>query len=339
MTPSPDSTRAASARRPHQGRHLARAVIAAAALCGALAAHGADYPVKPVNLVVAYAPGGMGDVFARTLAERLTVALKQSFLVDNKPGATGAIGTRLVAKATADGYTLLLGQTGEISINPAVMKAPGYDPAKELKPVMLVGEAPLVMVAPANATFSTVKELVAAAAAKPGALTYASSGTATPGHLAGAALAAATKSELVHAPYKGAGPALTDVLGGHVAFFFSSAPAALPQVRAGKLKAIAVSSSTRMPTLPNVPAVAETLPGFAFSLWGGVFAPAATPADTVALLNRELNKLIADPAVRQKLEDQGAVVRANSVDEFSDFVRRESAKYAQVVKQIGIQPE
>jgi tripartite-type tricarboxylate transporter receptor subunit TctC len=298
-----------------------------------------DYPSKPITLVVAYAPGGMGDSFARTVAERMSVALRQTVLVDNKPGATGAIGTKFVAKANPDGYTLLLGQTGEISINAAVMKAPGYDALRELKPVILVGEAPLVMVAPANAAFASVRELGQVANAKPGTLTYASSGTATPGHLAAAALTLGLRSDIAHAPYKGAGPALTDVLGGHVAFFFSSAPAALPHVRAGKLKAIAVSSATRMPTLPNVPAVAETLPGFSFSLWGGVFAPASMPAEIVASLNRELNKIIADPAIRQKLEDQGAIVRANQADEFAEFVKRESAKYQQVVKQIGIVAE
>jgi tripartite-type tricarboxylate transporter receptor subunit TctC len=316
-----------------------RAILAGMLIAASTTASAQDYPSKPVTMVVAYAPGGMGDTFARTVAERLTTLFKQSVLVDNKPGATGAIGTRFVAKAAPDGLTLLLGQTGEMSINAAVMKNPGYDALRELKPVILVGEAPLVMVAPPSAPFSTVRELSQVALAKPGALTYASSGTATPGHLAAAALAIGIKADMAHAPYKGAGPALTDVLGGHVAFFFSSAPAALPHVRAGKLKAIAVSSSTRMPTLPNTPAVAETLPGFSFSLWGGVFAPAGTSPDIVATLNRELNRVIAEPATRQRLEDQGAIVKANSADEFADFVRRESVKYQQVVKQVGIVAE
>ncbi len=327
---------------PFQWRRIqAGATLAFATAAAVVSWHvsAQDFPAKPVTMVVAYAPGGMGDSFARTVAERLSIALKQTVLVDNKPGATGAIGTRFVAKSAPDGYTLLLGQTGEISINAAVMKSPGYDALRELKPLILVGEAPLVMVAPANAPFSTVRELGVAAVAKPGSLTYASSGTATPGHLAAAALTLGLKSDFAHAPYKGAGPALTDVLGGHVAFFFSSAPAAIPHVRAGKLKAIAVSSAARMPTLPNVPAVAETLPGFSFSLWGGVFAPALMPAELVATLNREINKIIAEPAIRQKLEDQGAIVRPNSADEFADFVKRESAKYQQVVKQIGIVAE
>lgn len=312
---------------------------ALAALCAAQPVRAQDFPSRPVTLVVAYAPGGMGDAFARTVAERLATVLKQSVLVDNKPGATGAIGTRFVAKAPADGYTLLLGQTGEMAINSAVMKSPGYDALRELKPVLLVGEAPLVMVAPANAPFSSVKELAQVAQARPGSLTYASSGTATPGHLAAAALAIGIKADMAHAPYKGAGPALTDVLGGHVAFFFSSAPAALPHVRTAKLKAIAVSSASRMAALPNTPTVAETLPGFSFSLWGGVFAPAAAPAEVVATLNRELNRIIADPAIRQRLEDQGAIVRPNSADDFADFVRRENTKYQQVVKQVGIVAE
>ena len=320
----------------HQVRSGAAMALATASAAISCIASAQDFPARPVTVVVAYAPGGMGDSFARTVAERLSITLKQTVIVDNKPGATGAIGTRLVAKSSPDGYTLLLGQTGEISIKAAVMKNPGYDALRELKPVILVGEAPLVMVAPANTAFSTVRELGRIAASRPASLTYASSGTATPGHLAAAALTLGLKSDIAHAPYKGAGPALTDVLGGHVAFFFSSAPAALPHVRTGKLKAVAVSSTARMSTLPNVPTVAETLPGFSFSLWGGVFAPASTPAELVAVLNREINKIIAEPAIRQKLEDQGAIVKANNADEFADFVKRETAKYQQVVKQIGI---
>ena len=312
-----------------------------AAACGALlvaSAHAADYPVKPITLVVAYAPGGLGDALARTIAERLAVSLKQPVLVENKPGATGAIATKFVAKANPDGYTLLLGQTGEIAINTAVMKDPGYDPVKDLKAIALVGDSPLVLVAPPNSPFSTVRE-IAQVAGKGNVTSYASSGTATPGHLAGEAMIGALKVQMTHVPYKGAGPALTDVLGGHVSFFFSSAGATFGHIKAGKLKAIAVSSSTRMAALPNTPTVAESIPGFQFGLWGGVFAPAGTPNDVVVQLNREINKALAEPATKQKIEDLGAIVRQTTPDEFADFVKRETVKFATLVKQIGIKPE
>ena len=296
------------------------------------------YPSKPVTLVVAYAPGGLGDALARTIAERLTVSLKQPVLVENKPGATGSIATKFVAKANPDGYTLLLGQTGEIAINTAVMKDPGYDPVKDLRAVALVGDSPLVLVAPPNTPFSTVRE-IAQFAGKGSFTSYASSGTATPGHLAAEAMIGALKVQLTHVPYKGAGPALTDVLGGHVSFFYSSAGATFGHIKAGKLKAIAVTSGTRMAALPNTPTVAESIPGFQFGLWGGVFAPAGTPNDVVVQLNREINKALAEPATKQKIEDLGAIVRPVSPDEFADFVKRETVKFAGLVKQIGIKPE
>lgn len=297
-----------------------------------------EWPARPITLVVAYAPGGLGDALARTVAERLAVSIKQSVLVENKPGATGAIASKFVARANADGYTLLLGQTGEIAINTAVMKDTGYDPVKDFRAIALVGDSPLVLVAPPNAPFSSVREI--AQAASRGTLTsYASSGTATPGHLAAEALLGALKVQITHVPYKGAGPALTDVLGGHVSFFFSSAGATFGHVKAGKLKAIAVSSGTRIAALPNTPTVAETIAGFQFGLWGGVFAPAGTPNEVAAQLNREINKVLAEPATKQRIEDLGAIVRTLTSDEFSDFVRRETVKFAGLVKQIGIKPE
>ena len=312
----------------------------AAALCFTCATlvHAAEFPAKPVTLVVAYAPGGLGDALARTIAERLTISLNQPVLVENKPGATGAIATKYVARANPDGYTLLLGQTGEIAINTAVMKDPGYDPLNDLRAIALVGDSPLVLVAPPNTPFTSVRE-IAQFAGKGNVTSYASSGTATPGHLAAEAMIGALKVQMTHVPYKGAGPALTDVLGGHVSFFFSSAGATFGHIKAGKLKAIAVSSSTRMAALPNTPAVAETLPRFQFGLWGGVFAPAGTPNEVVVQLNREINKVLADPAAKQKIEDLGAIVRQTMPEEFADFVKRETAKFATLVKQIGIKPE
>ncbi len=299
-----------------------------------------SYPNKPITIIVPYAPGGQGDVFARLVSERLGVQFKQPVIVDNRPGATGAIGSRLAARAKGDGYTLLMGQTGEIAVNASVVKALGYDPLKDFKPVVLVGDAPLVMVVPLSSPYNTLQDLIKAAQSKPDAVTYASSGAATPGHLAAAALALGTKTSMVHVPYKGAGQAMTDILGGHVDFFFSSASAAMSYIKAGRLKALAVSTPERMKALPQVPTVAEiAVPDFSFSLWGGVFAPAQTPDAVIARLNRDINAIVAEPAILARLEADGSAVRANTPAQFSEFVRKEFSKYEGLVKAVGITAE
>jgi tripartite-type tricarboxylate transporter receptor subunit TctC len=298
------------------------------------AAHAqSDYPAKPITVIVPYAPGGQGDVFARLLGERLSRVLGQPMVVDNRPGGSGALGTRLVAKARADGYTLLLGQTGEMAVNRSAMKNPGYDSLADFRPVVLVGNAPLVMAAPAAAPYNTLAELLQLARSKPGSVSYGSSGTATPGHLAAAALATATKTDMVHIPYKGAGQAITDLIGGQVQFFFSSASAVTSHIKGGKLKALAVSSSRRLPALPNVPTVAEaTVPGFEFSLWGGYFAPRETPDGIVNRLNAEIAKVLAEPDLRARFEAEGSAVDPMPPAGFEAFVRSEAEKYARLVK-------
>jgi tripartite-type tricarboxylate transporter receptor subunit TctC len=294
------------------------------------------YPSKPVRIIVPYAPGGSGDVFARLLAERLTSRLKQNFIVENRAGATGAIGTRMVADSPPDGEMLLMGQTGEIVVNPLVAKNLPYNP-KDLIAVALVGDSPLILAAPAKATFSTIKELVAQSKSAPKGLTFASSGTATPGHLAGAALALKTGAKLTHVPYKGAGGALSDLLGNHVDMFFSGAPAVLPHFKSGALKPIAVSTARRSPALPDTPTVAESgYRDFEFSLWGGIFVSKGTPRAIVLTLNHEINAILADPVVKKRLEEDGAVVTQNTPEQFAQFVARESSKYQVIVNQTGI---
>lgn len=300
----------------------------------------ADYPSKPITIIVPYPPGGQGDVFARLIAERLTTRLKQTVVVDNKPGATGALGTRMVAKAASDGYTLLLGQTGEIAVNQSVVKSSGYDPVKDFKPIVLIGDGPLILAVPGNSPYTSVQDLILAARAKPGSISYASSGTATPGHLAAAALALGTKTQMSHVPYKGGGQALTDLMGGHVQFFFSSASAAMAHLASGKIRALAISSPQRQSALPQIPTVAESgLPGFAYSLWGGLFAPIGTSDDIVAMLNREVNSVLSEALFKNRLEGDGNTVRNNSPAQFADFVVRDIYKYAGVTKAIGIQAE
>ncbi|CAB3930266.1 Bug family tripartite tricarboxylate transporter substrate binding protein [Achromobacter insolitus] len=320
-------------------RRLLQGVAASVALTLAGTARATDaYPSKPVTIIVPYAPGGQGDVFARILAERLGTEFKQTFIVENRPGASGAVGSRLVLRAPADGYTLLLGQTGEIAVNPYAMKSVGYDPLREFVPVILVGDSPLVLAVPEKSPYTDLGALIAAARAKPDSLAYASSGTATPGHLAAAALALGTQTRMIHAPYKGAGQAMSDLLGGHVDFFFSSASAAMPHINGGRLRALAVSSRERLGILPKVPTVSEAaVPDFQFSLWGGFFAPLQTPAAVVEQLNAKLNAILAEPAIKSRLEGDGAAVRPNTSQEFTAFVRGEAAKYQNLVQATGVQ--
>jgi len=305
----------------------------------ALAA-GPAWPQHPITIVVPYAPGGQGDVFARLVGERLGQQLQQPVLVDNRPGATGALGARLVARAKPDGYTLLLGQTGEMAVNASVVKPLGYDPVKDFQPIVLIGDAPLVLVVPASAPYDTLAGLVAAAKASPEGLSYASSGTATPGHIAGASLALATGSRMVHVPYKGAGQAMADLLGAQVQMFFPSASAVIPQVQSGKLKALAVCGPQRIAALPQVPTMAEAgFPKLAFSLWGGLFAPTGTPDAIVALLNRHVGAIVEEPALRKRLEGEGSAVPRNSSAQFAERVRRDVGLYAQVIRETGIHAE
>ena len=269
-------------------------LLLASALLGMPAVAADPYPVKPISIVVAYAPGGQGDTFARIVGERLGTVYKQPVLIDNKPGVSGTIGTRFAAKAKNDGYTLFLGQTGEITVNRVLMKDLGYDPMKELVPVVMIGNAPLIMLAPADAPYNTVSEFIQMARAKPGEFSYGTVGAGTPGHLSAVALSLGAKLNMVHVPYKGVGPLMSDLMAGRLQAFFSSASAALPQIKGGKLKALGVTTTRRMTSLPNVQTVAEAgLPGFSYTLWGGLFAPAGTPADVIDRLNRDVNTLLA----------------------------------------------
>ena len=296
-----------------------------------------DYPTKPVSIVVAYAPGGQGDVFARLVGEKLSTVYKQPVVVDNKPGVSGTVGTRIAAKAKNDGYTLLLGQTGEITVNRLLIKDMGYDPMKELVPVVLIGNAPLIMLAPADAPYNTVQEFIQLARAKPGEFSYGSVGAGTPGHLSAVALGLGAKLNMVHVPYKGVGPLLSDLMAGRLQAFFSSASAAMPQIKGGKLKALAVTTPKRMNSLPDVPTVAEAgLPGFSYTLWGGLFAPAGTPASVIESLNKEVNAVLAMPDIRTRLEADNVAVPKNTPAEFAAYVRAESVKFEKLVTDANV---
>lgn len=319
----------------HQRRQLLGTLVAASAVTLAGRSHAAAWPERNLTVIVPYAPGGQGDVFARLVGDKLGRALGQPVIVDNKPGASGALGARFAAKAPADGYTLLLGQTGEMAINGSAMKNPGYDTLKDFRGITLVGDAPLVLAVPANSPFKSLADLIQAARAKPGAIAYASSGTATPGHLAAAALASGTKTKMTHVPYKGAGQAITDLIGGQVQFFFASASSIMAHLQGGRVRALAVSKPTRLASLPDVPPVADTLPGFDFSLWGGFFAPRATPEAVVQRLSSEIQRILAEPELRKRLEADGSAVTPGSSERFDHLVRDEITKYARLVKTTG----
>ena len=324
-------------------RHIASACAFVAATGAGGGASGQSspqgFPSRQITLVVPYAAGGTGDIVARAISDRLGAALGQSVVVENRAGATGSIGTRSVISAVPDGHTLLVGQTGEIAITPNWGKGTGYDAIKDLAPVALATIVPLAMAAPGKAPFSTVKELIATARQR--AVSFASSGTGTPGHFAGEVLRLKTNSNMAHVPYKGASLALNDLLGGHTDFFFSGFPAAAGHVAAGTLKLLAVSSGKRSAIAPNVPTVAEAsgITGFDITLWQGFFAPKDTPRDIVQRLNAEINRIIMEPDVKPKLVDAGADVTPMSIAEFAAFTKTESDKFAAIIKEAGIKAE
>jgi tripartite-type tricarboxylate transporter receptor subunit TctC len=299
-----------------------------------------DYPTKPVSIVVAYAPGGQGDVFARLVGEKLSTVYKQPVVVDNKPGVSGTVGTRIAAKAKNDGYTLLLGQTGEITVNRLLIKDMGYDPMKDLVPVVQIGNAPLIMLAPIDAPYNTVAEFIQMARAKPGEVSYGSVGAGTPGHLSAVALGLGAKLNMVHVPYKGVGPLMADLMAGRLQAFFSSASAAMPQIKGGKLKALAVTTPQRMNSMPQVPTIAESgLPGFSYTLWGGLFAPVGTPAAVIDSLNKEVNAILATPEIKSRLDADNVSVPKNTPAEFADYVKAEAAKFEKLVKDANLKAE
>ena len=293
------------------------------------------YPAKPIRVVAPFAPGGALDLTARTVGGKMSESMKQTVVVDNRPGAGGVIGGELVAKAPPDGYTVLLASPAEIAVLPHLQKMP-YNVEKDLAPVSLAVVTPLIFVAHPSLPVKTVKEVIALAKARPGQLSYASAGTGGVQHLAGELLKITARINIVHVPYKGAGPALPDILGGHVPLFFSGMPPSIPHVRAGKLRALAVTTTKRSPAAPEVPTMMEGgVPGFDISNWFAYFVPAGTPSDVISRLNAEINRGLKLPDVREKLGNVGAEAVGTSSDELAKFVRAESEKFARLIKVSG----
>src|SRR5438045_3343206 len=270
----------------------------------AFAQASATYPTKPIRLVVPFPPGGATDILAREVAKHLTDAWGQSVVVDNRPGAGGNIGSELVAKAAPDGYTLEMGTVGTHAINASLYSKMPYDHVKDFAPVILVAGVPNVLVVNPEVPVKSVPELVAYAKANPGKLNFASSGSGTSIHLSGELFKTMTGVQMTHVPYKGSAPALTDLIGGQVQLMFDNLPSSPTFIKAGKLRALAVPSPTRAPALPDVPTVADTVPGFEASSWFGVLAPAGTPPEIIARINGEVTKWLATPEAKEKLTAQ-----------------------------------
>jgi tripartite-type tricarboxylate transporter receptor subunit TctC len=300
------------------------------------------YPDRPVRIIVGYAPGGGVDIVARLLAERMRLALGQPVLVENKPGASAMIGAQAVAQAPADGYTLLLAAAGEIAANPALFKSRmAYSPVRDLLPVGMVSAVPNVLVVSPSVPVRDPASLVAYAKANPGKLSYASSGIGNPQHLAGELLNRMAGTDILHVPYRGAAPALTDVAAGRVTMNFSSLGPALPLIRDGKLRAVGVTSAQRMPQIPDVPALAEGpgLAGYELLNWFGLFAPAKVPQPVAARLAEVVGRAVEDQELAGKLSEQGAIASRMDPEAFSAFVRAETAKFTKIIEDGGITPE
>jgi len=298
------------------------------------------YPSKPVRLVVPFPPSGGNDVFARIVAHKLSEAWKQEVLVENRPGAGGSIGTEFVAKSPADGYTLLLGHTGTLAINPALYPNIGYETLRDFAPIGTLASAPLVLVANPNTSIRTVGDIIAQSIASPVRLNYASAGSGTGSHLSGELLQSITGIRLTHVPYKGTAPAITDLLGGQVQMMFSVIPAALPQIKAGKLRAVAVTSAKRMPQLPDVPTVAESgVPGFESTLAYGILAPRGTRAAVLDEIRVQLARITATKEFRERVDFEGAVVLQGTSADFAALIREQAEKWGKVIRAVGVKPE
>jgi tripartite-type tricarboxylate transporter receptor subunit TctC len=295
----------------------------------------AQYPEKPGRLISPFAPGGIADIFARTVAQRITEQTGKVFVVENRTGAGGNIGADLVAKSPADGYTMFMGTSGPLAINPSLYKSIGFDPLRDFAPVILAASAPFVIVAHPSLAANNVKELIALATAKPGQINYGSvPGNAS--HLATELFDYMAGIKMTLVPYKGASQATTDVIAGQIQLSFASTPGSVSLLKAGKLKSIAVTSAKRIAALPDVPTVAEAgIPGYEASVWYGVVVPAKTPREIVARLNAEIGKILRERANRDKMAAADFEVTSSTPAEFGDFIRAETAKWTKVVKASG----
>jgi tripartite-type tricarboxylate transporter receptor subunit TctC len=316
--------------------------LVSAVLAAAFTASGASaqvWPTKPVRVVVAFTAGGTTDLLARAVGQQLSEKLKQQFVIDNKPGAGGNLGTELVVRAPADGYTLIVNSVGPIAVNPTLFPKLGYNPLTDLVPIVQIAEVPNVLVVNPAVPARTLDEFVAYAKANPGKLNYGSTGVGTSSHLSGFILAKRAGFEATHVPYKGA-DALRDLVAGRIQFMFATIPSVVQQINAGALRAIAVSSAKRSRSLPEVPTVAERgYPGFEAGSWFGFFAPKGTPPEVIATLNAAVNEIIAVSATQAQMIREGADPAGGTPQQFAEFVEREYEKWRVIVRESGATAE
>jgi tripartite-type tricarboxylate transporter receptor subunit TctC len=295
------------------------------------------YPSKPITLIVPQAPGGANDIVARALAQRLAVALGQPVVVDNKPGAGGNVGTALAARSPKDGYTLMITAQSAQTINPSLYKKVPFDPVKDFEPIMVVATAPYLLAVSPNFPAKNIKELIALAKADPGKLTYASAGNGTVNHLLGEMLKSTANVDIVHVPYKGAAAAATDVIAGLCTMTFGSFPGVMPFVKSGQLRVIAAATEQRTSLAPDMPTLAESVPGLHANAWYGLFAPAGTPKEVVTRLHQEIVKLLQLPEIKERFNALGAEVTPSTPEQLAALVKSDLVRWSKIVKDSGAQ--
>jgi tripartite-type tricarboxylate transporter receptor subunit TctC len=318
-------------------RAFLQTAAGAAALVACASASAQAYPVKPVRMVVPFPPSGGTDVLARTFVQRLGEALGQQVVIDNRSGANGNVGTELAARAAPDGYTLLLNGGGTLAVNPSLYSRLPFDSVRDFAPISMVALQPSVLVVHPSVPAKTVRELVALAKSRPGQLNFASSGSGSLAHLSAEIFKSMAGVDMVHVPYKGAGPSLVDLIAGQVHLIFASSPSVMPHVKNGKLRALGVTTAKRAAATPDVPTIAEAgVPGYTVTGWYGLLAPAGTPAPIVSRLNAELVKVLAMAEIQEKLVGHGLEVSTGTPQQFAEFLKAEIAKYAKVVRDAGV---
>ena len=317
--------------------HMALAAVLGIAATAPTAAQ--NYPTRSVRIIAPFPAGGSSDLVARILAQKLTEMNGQPFIVDNRPGAGGTLGTELGAKAAPDGYTLTVGNVAPTAVNVSLFKKLPYDPVQDFAPIALSAVGTTVLVVHPSLPVRTTKELIALAQAKPGQLNYGSGGSGTPAHLTGELFRYMAKVNIVHVPYKGTGQSVNDLIAGHIQFIFASMPVGLPHVKTGRLRGIAVTSEKRSALAPELPTVAEIIPGFQFDSWWGLVAPAKTPNDIIMKLNGQLLQIVKQADVKERFAALGLEPRGTSPQEYAAFIKSEIDKVAKIAKAIGLQPE
>ncbi len=319
---------------------IASTLMLGTALVANGVAHAQTYPAKPVRIIVPFAPGGGTDILARIVSQKLSERTGQQFLIDNRPGAAGNVGLELTVKSAPDGHTLLVGSTSEIGIGPSLYSRPAFDVQRDLAVAAPLASTPMVLVVHPSLPVKTAKDLADLARARPGQINYASAGTGTGNHMSAEMFLHVTKTRMAHISYKGAGPALTDVVGGQVHVMFSTLPAATALIKASRLKALAVSSPQRAPTMPGIPTMLESgLPNYEVEYWYGLFAPAATPREVLARISAESQQALRNADTIARLAEQGLQVIAKTPEQFTAFVKADIEKWATVVKASGAKLE